>query len=218
MSAYKAVLFDLDGTLLDTIDDLAEAMNQALAACGYPAHTAEECKYFVGDGVANFALRAMPAERRSDPAAVARVRQLYRSAYSKNWADRTRPYEGVPQLLDELDARGVAAAVCSNKPDDFVQLVVRKLLPRWRFAAVVGHREGNKHKPDPAVALEITRRLDLPPEQFLYVGDTGTDMKTAVAAGMFPVGALWGFRTAEELTANGAKVLIAEPLELLDLL
>jgi phosphoglycolate phosphatase len=211
-------LFDLDGTLLDTIEDLTEAMNQALSACGLPTHTATECKHFVGDGVRNFVLRAMPADRRSDQAAVNRVAALYRQAYSKNWDRRTRPYEGIPQLLDELTARRLAMVVYSNKPDDFTNLTVSKLLPRWQFAAVIGHRKGYNHKPDPAAALEVARRLRLRPEQFLYVGDTGTDMRTAVAAGMFPVGALWGFRDATELTANGAKVLIARPLELLELL
>jgi phosphoglycolate phosphatase len=218
MSTYKAVLFDLDGTLLNTIDDLAEAMNAALAACGYPTHSAEACKRFVGDGVGNFVLRAAPADRRNDQAAVARVGELYRAAYSKNWHRRTRPYPGIAELLDELTARGIALGVCSNKPDDFTQLTVSKLLSRWHFGAVVGHRQGYKHKPDPAIALEIARRLDRTPAEVLYVGDTGTDMATAVAAGMFPVGALWGFRDAAELTSSGAKVLIAHPTELLALL
>jgi phosphoglycolate phosphatase len=218
MSAYKAVLFDLDGTLLDTIEDLAEAMNQALTACRLPARTAAECKHFVGDGVRNFAMRAMPPDRCNDKAAVARVTELYHQAYSKNWDHRTRPYEGISELLDALTARGLAMVVYSNKPDDFTNLTVSKLLPRWQFAAVIGHREGFNHKPDPAAALQIAARLGVQPSEMLYVGDTGTDMKTAVAAGMFPVGALWGFRDAAELTANGAKALIARPLELLELL
>jgi phosphoglycolate phosphatase len=218
MSDYKAVLFDLDGTLLDTIDDLADAMNQAMAACGYPVHSAEECKLFVGDGVRNFATRAMPANRRSDEAAVARVTALYRQAYAKNWDHKTRPYDGIPQLLDELAARGLTLMVYSNKPDDFTHLTVRKLLPRWNFSAVIGHREGYHHKPDPTAALEALAQLGIAPAEVLYVGDTGTDMKTAVAAGMFSAGALWGFRDAAELTANGAKALVAHPMELLKLL
>jgi phosphoglycolate phosphatase len=218
MNDYKAVLFDLDGTLLDTIDDLADAMNQALAACGYPVHTAEECKFFVGDGVLNFAMRAMPADRCGDETAVARVTALYRQAYAKNWDHKTRPYEGIPPLLDALTARGLALIVYSNKPDDFTHLTVRKLLPRWNFAAIIGHREGYHHKPDPTAALEIVAKLGIQPSAVLYVGDTGTDMKTAIAAGMFPVGALWGFRDAKELTANGAKALIAHPMDLLKLL
>ena len=218
MGKYKAVLFDLDGTLLNTIDDLADAMNQALATCGLPTHSAQACKRFVGDGVANFVLRAMPADRRGDPALTARIEELYRAAYAKNWHHRTRPYEGIPQMLDTLTARGIAMGVCSNKPDDFTKLTVGKLLGQWRFGAVIGHRDGYPHKPDPTVALQIASQLHLAPAEFIYLGDTGTDMKTAIAAGMFPVGALWGFRDAAELTAGGAKVLLPRPEELLNLL
>jgi phosphoglycolate phosphatase len=218
MGKYGAVLFDLDGTLLDTIDDLAEAMNAALVACGLPTRSSGACKRFVGDGVGNFVLRAIPADRRGDQALAARITELFRSAYAANWHQRTRPYEGIPQLLDALTARGLAMAVYSNKPDDFTKIIVAELLGRWTFSAVVGHREDYNHKPDPTTALEIASGLNLRPEQFLYVGDTGTDMATAIAAGMFPVGALWGFRDAAELTRHGAKVLIARPAELLGLL
>lgn len=218
MSDYKAVLFDLDGTLLDTIDDLADAMNSALSACGYATHSAQECKHFVGDGVPMFVRRAMPPAARDDAVAVARVTELYRGAYTANWADKTRPYDGIPELLDALAARALPAAVYSNKPDEATKLVVGKLLGRWSFAAVVGHRPGCEHKPDPATAIEIAGLLGLRAAEVLYVGDTGTDMQTAMGAGMFPVGALWGFRAADELTANGAKVLVAKPMELLELL
>lgn len=218
MSAYKAILFDLDGTLLDTIDDLADAMNAALAICGLRSHTALACKHFVGDGVANFVLRAMPANRRGESALVARITDLFRASYAKGWRSCTKPYEGIPQLLDALARRGVAMAVYSNKPDDFTQAMVGELLGRWSFGAVVGQREGYDPKPDTKATLEIAAQMQLEPAEFVYVGDTGTDMATAVAAGMFPVGALWGFRDAAELTAAGAKVLIAQPAEVLDVL
>lgn len=214
---YKAVLFDLDGTLLDTIDDLTDAMNAALSACGLPTHTVDACKYFVGDGVRNFALRALPQDHR-DEATLAKVIPLYRDAYSKNWDNKTRPYEGVGELLDALAARGLKLIVYSNKPDKFTNLTVRKLLPRWPFVAIVGARESWPNKPDPSAALDIVAKLGLSPREVVYVGDTSTDMKTAVAAGMYAVGALWGFRTADELTASGAKALIAKPTELLPLL
>ncbi|MCJ7543956.1 MAG: HAD family hydrolase [Phycisphaerae bacterium] len=218
MGKHIAVLFDLDGTLLDTIDDLTDAMNAALAACGLPTCSSQACKHFVGDGVGNFVLRAMPGGRRGDASLAARITELFRSAYATHWRHHTRPYEGIPELLDELTARRVAMAVLSNKPDDFTKLIVAELLGRWTFRAVVGQREGYSPKPDPAAVGEIAAQLRLAPAEFLYVGDTGTDMATAVAAGMFPVGALWGFRDAAELTAHGAKVLIAHPAELLGLL
>ncbi|MFB3894433.1 MAG: HAD family hydrolase [Phycisphaerae bacterium] len=217
MKDFQAVLFDLDGTLLDTIEDLTDAMNAALAAVGCPPVTTAQCKYFVGDGVRNFALRALPEGRR-DEGTLATLMPIYRQAYMANWDRKTRPYEGIPELLDALAARGMKFAVYSNKPDDFTNLTVHKLLPRWTFAAIVGAREGVAHKPDPTAALAIARGLAIPPERFVYVGDTNTDMKTAVAAGMFPVGALWGFRTADELLANGAMALIKRPMELLELL
>lgn len=213
-SSFQSVLFDLDGTLLDTLDDLADAMNEALAVMGLPGCTVEQCKYFVGDGVRNFALRALPPDRR-DEATLQRLLAVYRECYGRNWAVKTRPYAGVPEMLDGLAARGLPLAVLSNKPDDFTRLVVAKLLPRWTFAAVAGERPPAPRKPDPGAALEIANRIGVPPERFLYLGDTATDMRTAVAAGMFPVGALWGFRTAEELLAGGARVLVRQPAEVL---
>jgi phosphoglycolate phosphatase len=215
--AYAAVLFDLDGTLLDTLADLADSGNWALGQLGFAAHPTEAYKYFVGDGVENLVRRAVPAGK-ADTATVARGAALVREAYAQRWADKTRPYHGIPELLDALAARRVPMAVLSNKPDDFTHLCVERLLPRWPFAAIVGARASLARKPDPAGALHIAEQLGLAPAQVLYLGDTNTDMQTAVAAGMFPVGALWGFRAADELTANGAQRLIASPQELLGLL
>jgi phosphoglycolate phosphatase len=216
--AFQAVLFDLDGTLMDTIEDLAGAMNVALAAFGFPACSVAQCKYFVGDGVRNFVIRALPEDKRGDSELIAKVSKIYRDAYDKGWAVKTRPFDGIPELLDGLAARGLKMVVFTNKPDDVAKLMVAKLLPDYHFDDVVGAREGKPHKPDPTVPLELAGKLGVPPAQFVYIGDTNTDMQTANAAGMFPVGALWGFRTADELKANGAKVLIAHPTELLKLI
>ena len=139
----------------------------------------------------------------------------YRDDYSRNWNVDTRPYAGIEQMLDELAARKIKMAVLSNKPDEFTQLCVRHYFGRWSFGAVIGASAAFKHKPDPAPALEIARRLNMRPHEFLYVGDTATDMQTAKNAGMAPVGALWGFRTREELEDAGARFLIARPDELL---
>lgn len=213
---YRAVLFDLDGTLLDTLEDLAASGNWALRELGMPEHPRDAYKYFVGDGVENLARRAIPCER-CDAATVGRCAELVREAYTKRWAETTRPYPGIPELLDALCARGTPMAVLSNKPDDFTRLCVEKLLPAWRFAAVVGALARVARKPDPAGALRIAEYLGVAPAEILYLGDTNTDMQTAVRANMFPVGALWGFRTAEELTASGARVLVRRPAEVLDL-
>jgi len=212
----SALLFDLDGTLLDTIEDLRDSMNAALASLGCAPRSVEECKLFVGDGLRNFALRALPEGRR-DEQSVARCMEAMRRRYAEHWADKTRPYEGVPELLEELTRRGLPMAVLSNKPDDFTRLMVARLLPKWRFAAVHGEQPGTPRKPDPAAALRIAADLGLRPERILYLGDTDTDMRTAVAAGMFPVGALWGFRGAGELIDNGARELISRPTDVLGL-
>ena len=211
---YQAVLFDLDGTLLDTLADLAESMNTVLRRLQFPEFPVEAYKQFVGDGVESLVRRTLPADRR-DPALVAECGRLMRAEYSHRWDDQTRPYEGIAELLDGLAAREIPMAVFSNKPEEFTRLCVERLLSRWQFAAVVGAGPAVAKKPDPAGALEIARQMDLPPDTILYVGDTNTDMQTAVRAGMFPVGVLWGFRTAEELLANGAQVLIHRPTELL---
>ena len=211
------MLFDLDGTLLDTLEDLADSMNAALRQLGFPPHPLEPYKYFVGDGVVNLVARALPEGHR-DETTVARAVEMMRSIYGEHWADKTRPYPGVPELLDALVERGVKMAVLSNKPNDSTQLCVAKLLPNWRFDAVIGQSKTIPPKPDPSGVREIVARLGVPVEQFLYLGDTNTDMQTANAAGMFPVGALWGFRPAEELREAGARVLIERPGDLLGLL
>jgi phosphoglycolate phosphatase len=214
---FNAVLFDLDGTLLDTLEDLADSMNNVLNRFGFPGHAVEAYKYFVGDGMENLARRALPENHR-DEATVARCVAAMREEYGTRWAEKTHPYQGIPELLDALTARGIKMAVLSNKPDDFTKVIVTRLLPHWRFELVVGARPSMPKKPDPAAAVELAERLGIPPRGFLYLGDTNTDMQTAGAAGMYPVGVLWGFRTADELTASGAKVLIEHPTDLLELL
>jgi len=215
--AYGAVIFDLDGTLLDTLEDISSSANSALCRLGFPVHERQAYRRFIGDGVETLAARILPDGHR-DAATVARVVASIDTEYGRHWADNTRPYDGIPELLQELTARGMKMAVLSNKPDDSAKLTVSRLLPHWRFELVMGARPGVPLKPDPAGALEIAERLDLPPGEFLYLGDTGTDMKTAAGAGMFPVGALWGFRSAEELLAGGAKALLSHPADLLKIL
>jgi phosphoglycolate phosphatase len=214
---FEAVLFDLDGTLLDTIEDLTDSMNEALKRMGFPVHDSEACKMFVGDGVEKFALRALPKNRR-DEVTVAKCVTGMREVYSNRWAQKTRPYDGIPELLDRLTSRKIKMSILSNKPDDSTREMVAELLSKWRFDPVVGARPSVPKKPDPTMAIQIAQQLRVPADKFLYLGDTGTDMKTAKGAGMFPVGALWGFRTAEELKDTGAEVLVAHPSEVLQLL
>lgn len=215
---YRAVIFDLDGTLLDTIEDLTDSMNAALVRMGHAARTIAECKQLVGDGLETFVRRALPAAAADDPRERTRLRELMMMEYRDRSTLKTRPYPGVPDLLDALAARNVPAAVLSNKPHDSTLAVMEHYFSRWSFRAIFGARDGVPVKPDPAGALEIARILGLAPANIAYLGDTNTDMQTATGAGMYGVGALWGFRTAGELIANGAKVLIETPMDLMPIL
>lgn len=214
---FKAVLFDLDGTLLDTLGDLANSMNGVLERRGFPRHEKELYKHFVGDGMEVLVRRALPESHREEQLVQACLLAM-RKEYGVRWRETTRPYAGIPELLDALRRRRLRMAILSNKPDDFTREMVAALLAPWCFDAVVGARPEVPKKPDPAMALAIARDVTVPPARILYLGDSGTDMRTAVSAGMFPVGALWGFRDAAELEANGAEVLISRPMELLEFL
>lgn len=213
--SYKAVLFDLDGTLLDTLEDLANAMNTALAAHGFPPHHIDKYRIMVGDGATRLAERAVPPGARRKEI-IDSVLDFYLDFYAENWNVSSHPYEGVMELLETLEERRIQLAVLSNKPDLFTRQCVRDLLPGINFKIVWGERDGVERKPDPSGAIEIARIMDVAPSEFLYVGDTATDMLTAVGAGMYPVGALWGFRTADELKNHGAKLLLSRPLDLLN--
>ncbi len=212
------ILFDLDGTLLDTLDDLADSMNAVLGRMGYAPHPVASYRTFVGDGVEVLARRALPPSQASDERVVQECARRMREEYGERWAVKTRPYEGIPELLRELRARSVTCAVLSNKPDRYSQATVHHFFAQGTFQVVLGAREDYPRKPDPAGAVMIAEMLGVSPRDVLYVGDTDTDMQTATRAGMKAVGALWGFRTAEELRAHGARHLCATPLELLDLL
>jgi phosphoglycolate phosphatase len=214
---HTAVLFDLDGTLLDTLKDIAESVNMALSHLGFASHEIESYKYFIGDGRDILAVRVLPVSHR-DVTTVNKLVSYIDDEYSKRWAENTRPYQGIPDLLDKLTSYDIKMAILSNKPHQCTEMMVCRTLSRWRFDIVVGARPSVPKKPNPTAALKIARQLGISPFEFLYLGDSDTDMKTATAAGMKPVGALWGFRKADELLANGAEALIESPSKLLRLL
>ncbi len=214
MQAALAVIFDLDGTLLDTIDDLTDAMNAALAKRGYPLRSVDECKYLVGKGVDVFARDALPHYART-PETVQALITDYRAEYAARWTRKTCPYAGIRETLTALNERGVPCAVLSNKHDTTVKQSVTQFLPSVSFAEVRGTRPSVPLKPDPTPALDIARNLAVEPANIMFVGDTKTDMQTAVSAGMLPAGALWGFRTEDELREHGARFLIRHPADLL---
>jgi phosphoglycolate phosphatase len=199
------------------LEDLANAVNKGLREMGFREHRQSEIQYFVGEGREVLAALSLPVNRR-DPATVDRLCELINRDYAEHWTDHTRAYPGVPEMLDGLTARGIRIAILSNKPQDFTESNVNGLLSRWHFDSVTGAVPGVPKKPDCTVALKIARQLNLQPVEFLYLGDSGIDMQTAVAAGMYPVGALWGFRDEVELKKCGAQALIEKPTELLDLI
>ncbi|OGJ91079.1 MAG: hypothetical protein A2268_01965 [Candidatus Raymondbacteria bacterium RifOxyA12_full_50_37] len=211
---FDAILFDLDGTLLDTIEDLADCMNRCMNKRGFAEHGYDAYKLFVGDGVRNLAMRALSSEHRSE-AMLDEIVADMRVEYAAHWADKTHAYQGIPELLADLASRGIPCAVLSNKPDDFTKAMVCRFFPHISFAAAYGARAGVPHKPDPQAALAIAHEMNVRPDHFLYVGDTSTDMRTAISAGMFPLGVLWGFRGADELLQYGARQLVAAPAEIL---
>ena len=214
---FRAVIFDLDGTLLDTLADIGESANAALEQLGFPTHPLPEYRTFVGDGVAVLMQRVLPEPHRKSEM-IARVVEGFRKVYGENWNRRTQPYAGIVEMLDALVARKIPLAILSNKPHDFTQQCVREFLPRHQFAAVIGQREGIPTKPDPTSALEVVSQLGLTPAEVVYVGDTSVDMQTATRAGLYAVGVAWGFRSVEELKSHGAKKIISSPIELLAVL
>ena len=214
---FHGIIFDLDGTLLDTIKDIANAMNNVLKKLGYPVHSTESYCCFIGEGIEKLVRRALPQQAFTD-AFVSQCIDSMKKEYDRCWKMHSGPYAGVPELLGCLQEQHMPMAILSNKPHDFTKIMVEALLPRWSFCKVWGARPSVPNKPDPAAALQIARDFALSPDQVLFLGDTKTDMETANRAGMYPVGALWGFRDEQELRQSGAKELIENPLDLLKIL
>jgi phosphoglycolate phosphatase len=211
---WRAVLFDLDGTLLDTLTDLASAVNRVLASRGLPTHPAEAFRFFAGNGSWNMLKRALPEGTGEE--IIAQCVAEYRSDYARHWADHTKPYPGIVALLEGIREMGLRTAVLTNKYQEFAELTISRYFPDDNLHPIIGMRDDLPLKPDPEGALLAARMLSVDPGQILYLGDSNVDMRTALSAGMYPVGVLWGFRTARELEETGARLLLKEPEELLD--
>lgn len=209
----QLVIFDLDGTLLDTVADLANATNQALEQCGFPTHPIEAYYQFVGNGINKLFARALPAES-SNEENVLRIRSLFVPYYNEHNADCSSPYAGVVDLLRKLHSCGIQIAVASNKYHEATLKLTHHFFPEIDFAAIYGQREGVPIKPAPNVVHDILCDTGIAKEHTLYVGDSGVDMQTARNAGVESVGVAWGFRSVEELLENGASHIIHKAEEI----
>lgn len=210
-----AVIFDLDGTLLNTLGDLRAATNHALEVRGLPPHSMEEIRQFIGNGIRLLICRAMPEE--TPEAEIDAALDDFKAYYAAHIHDRTVPYDGIPQLLTALKKRGIQVAVLSNKIDSASQQLIEYFFP-GKTDVVFGEHVGVPRKPDPTSCRMVMQQLGVQPEQVLYVGDSGTDMQTAKNAGLYAVGVTWGFRSKEVLLKYGADVLVHRPEQILQIL
>ncbi len=209
-----SVIFDLDGTLLDTLQDLADASNQVLLNQNFPTHTTESYKLFVGQGLQHLIKQIVPPG--TDNRIVEKCRADFEEIYSKIWNRNCCPYRGINDMLSALAKMGVRMGVLSNKPHSFTLPFTDEFFPNRPFEIVLGQREGFARKPNPDVALDIAKVLGSTPENTFFVGDSGVDMQTAANSGMRSIGVTWGFRTEAELIENGAERIINHPKELLN--
>lgn len=210
----KLVIFDLDGTLLNTIADLGEACNYALRQLGYSEHALSTYNYMVGNGVRKLVERAEPD---ADPETVERLLAIFREYYDQHSADNTRPYPGIPELLRTLTDNGVAVAVASNKYQSAVEHIIAHFFPDIPFAAVAGQVDMRPVKPDPSIVFAILNEHPTPKAEVLYVGDSGVDMETARRACVESVGVSWGFRPVSELRKTYADHIVTNPSEILEI-
>ena len=213
---FKVAIFDLDGTLLNTLEDLANACNYALNKFSFPTHNIEEYKKFIGNGIYKLVERAVPNNKK-DKETVEKVLKTFSDYYNEHMIDMTKPYDGIVELLDELSAKGIKLAVVSNKKHEFTIEIVKKYFGD-RFDIVFGHRENYKEKPDPTSVLEVIEKLNILKSECIYIGDSYVDILTAKNAGVKSVGVSWGFRDTEELANEGANYLADNNIELLNII
>ncbi len=207
----KLVIFDLDGTLLYTVPDIAAATNQALAACGWPVHSEAEIASYIGNGINKLFERALPPENRTQEE-VLRIRSLFLPYYSEHCADATRPFDGIPELLSAICSRGIKVAVASNKYHPATVKLMQHFFPQIPFCAVFGEREGVPRKPEPDIVRDILDKAGIHcPDEVLYVGDSGVDMQTAANAGIEAVAVTWGCRSREELSSYSPAHIVDRP-------
>ena len=214
---FKGIIFDLDGTLVNSIEDIADSMNTVLKQHYFPTHDIKTYQQLLGNGLKNLVSVSLPKNSRDDKL-INSCLNLMIELYRNNCTNKTKPYNGIINLLDILVSHQLKIAILSNKADELTKKIVLNLFPNYNFDFVSGLIDEATKKPNPSVALQISKKLNIPPNQIIFVGDSSVDIKTATNAGMYAVGVTWGYRTKEELTANGANYILNHPLDLTNIL
>lgn len=209
----KLIIFDLDGTLLDTREDIANACNYALKMCGCPERRLEEYNMLVGRGIYNLFRGALPEEKRTEEM-VMEMKSQFVPYYNEHIDDCTRPYPGIIDMLDTLAAKGMSFAIASNKYQEGTEALVEKYFHKYSFACILGQRDGKPIKPDPEIVMEAMKAAGAGIGETVYCGDSDVDMQTGLNAGVDTIGVTWGFRTREELKAYNPWLLVENPTEI----
>ena len=210
----RLIIFDLDGTLIDTREDIANACNHALEQCGFPTHALDEYNMLVGRGIDNLFRGALPEGSR-DEAMVSKMRSIFVPYYNEHKCDFTRPYEGIIEALEELHEKGLKFAVASNKYQEGTEQLVEKFFGKYEFVRILGQRDGKPIKPDPLIVSEAMEGVSgITSDEVVYCGDSDVDMQTGLGAGVRTIGVTWGFRTREELQSYSPYALIDHPKEI----
>ncbi len=212
--SYKTIIFDLDGTLLNSLEDIKNSMNAVLTKNNLQTHNSEKYQYFIGEGIKLLVQRSLPTEFQN-PIDVSKFHDQFKSEYKKRCLDYTKPYDKISDVLSQLNKRNIPISIISNKSDELTKYIVPILFPNVQFKYIIGQRENGTRKPDPASALEISNDLKIDPSHFLFIGDSTIDIETAKNAGMRSIAVSWGFRTVNEL--KDASQIIYSPAEILTL-
>jgi phosphoglycolate phosphatase len=208
---YKAIIFDLDGTLINSLEDIADAMNKVLTENNYPTHSYESYNYFIGNGLRKLVSRALPENHQNE---IDHCYEDMMRIYGENCMQKTKPYNGILNLLDELRSLNILLSVLSNKSDELTKKITQAIFPEY-FEPVLGLTSEEFKKPNPATAIQISEQLNCKPSEIIFVGDSDIDMQTATNAGMYPIGVTWGYGTKGELLSDGAKFLLNKPSDLM---
>ena len=213
---FKAAIFDMDGTLVDTLEDIFDGVNEMLEHYNFPARTLDEVRNFVGNGARKLIERSLPAEKSKDENFLSEALKYYDGSYARHALNKTKPYDGIMEFLTELESKKIPLAICTNKQKFAAVKIAGKILSPINFFEIVGDEPGKPRKPDPTRALEIAKKIGVQPAEVAYFGDTSVDMETAKNAGFFSVGVTWGFRPRSELEESGAKIIVNHPKEILE--